>query len=314
VTSSAVLVRKLYSWAADVPALRGVLDSIRSRPSVRAFARRRVALLLAPGTTWANLDGALRLLAEDPDQRIVFGPWRGDAALELLYWAPFVRWAQSRFAIDPARLTVLSRGGVEHWYDGVCHSYADAGELDSVATDASVFPPEPLLELVDDYRRGQAAPRPLLKRAQHVLLSPPDVAADARHREPYVVVDLEPSEAFPASGANARTAARLIDALSASRILVELDRAQPLSAQHAVIAGATGLVAAYSGTALLGAFSGVPVLALRSPDGDVAEPDVDLALRVTSGLGGSLTILDTGGLDALAAAIGGGRLPMPRAS
>jgi hypothetical protein len=51
------------------------------------------------------------------------------------------------------------------------------------------------------------------------------------------------------------------------------------------------------------------VVALRSADGHVVEPDVDLALRVVSALGGSLTVLDVTDLASLAPALGGSALP-----
>ena len=35
---------------------------------------------------------------------------------ELLYWAPFVQWFQSRWGVDGRRLVIVSRGGVAHWY------------------------------------------------------------------------------------------------------------------------------------------------------------------------------------------------------
>ena len=95
-------IRAVYSRAAGSQALRRPLGAVRSHPRVRAFARRHVDMLLASGTTWANVDGALRLLAEDRRQQLVFGPWRGDATTELLYWAPFVGWAQEHFGLTPA--------------------------------------------------------------------------------------------------------------------------------------------------------------------------------------------------------------------
>jgi len=127
-TAARRLARALYSRASGNQALRGPLDAIRTHPRVRAFARRHLDVLLARGTTWANVDGALRLLAEDPSGRIVFGPWQGDVATELLYWAPFVRWAQEHFALDPARIAVVSTSGAGHWYGDACGAYADTIE------------------------------------------------------------------------------------------------------------------------------------------------------------------------------------------
>lgn len=47
---------------------------------------------------------------------VLIGPWTGEVGFELLYWVPFVRWAVDRFGIDPARVTIVSRGGTASWY------------------------------------------------------------------------------------------------------------------------------------------------------------------------------------------------------
>ncbi len=56
---------------------------------------------------------------------ILVGPWAGEVGFELIYWIPFLRWAMGRAAIDPARVTVLSRGGVRSWYDGLASEYVE---------------------------------------------------------------------------------------------------------------------------------------------------------------------------------------------
>ena len=115
-----------------------LLGALRKHPRVRALARRHVRVLLARARTWANVDSALRLLAEDHRQPVAFGHC-ADPLLDLLYWQPFVRWAESSFALAPV----------------------GTGE-------AVTFPPEPVLALVEEYRRGEAAPRPLLKRTRYL--------------------------------------------------------------------------------------------------------------------------------------------------
>jgi len=115
-----------------------LLGALRKHPRVRALARRHVGALLARARTWANVDSALRLLAEDRNRPVAFGAC-GDELLDLLYWQPFVRWAQQTFGFAP---------------DG--------------AREPVTVPPEPVLALVDEYRSGEAAPRPLLKRTRHV--------------------------------------------------------------------------------------------------------------------------------------------------
>jgi hypothetical protein len=65
---------------------------------------------------------------------IVAGPWLGEVGFELLYWAPFLRWCAERFAIDPARLLVLSRGGTAAWYEPFAGHYRDV--LDYITPEA----------------------------------------------------------------------------------------------------------------------------------------------------------------------------------
>jgi hypothetical protein len=281
------LVRTVYAWASEVPALSTPLRAVRSNRRVRALARRHVGVLLARGTTWANVDGALRLLAEDRGQTVVFGPWRGGVAAELLYWAPFVRWAQAHFSFDRERVAVVSATGAAHWYTGACGTYAVGTEVRPDLRSGATFPPEPVLSLVEQYRAGRAAPRPLLKRSTHVLLDPPADAGAERPPARYVAVDLG-------------SCGGLVESLGGA---VSLDRRQPWPVRHALLAGATGVVTDSLDSALLGALSDVPVVAIRA-GGDFTEPDLDLALRVTAVHGGSLTILDTTDLERLAETMG----------
>jgi hypothetical protein len=65
---------------------------------------------------------------------IVAGPWLGEVGFELLYWSPFLRWCAERFAIEPARLLVISRGGTATWYAPFAGSYRDV--LDYVTPEA----------------------------------------------------------------------------------------------------------------------------------------------------------------------------------
>jgi len=60
---------------------------------------------------------------------IVVGPWLGEVGYEALYWLPFLRWVQDRYRIAPDRLTVVSRGGVDHWYGGLAARYVDLFDL-----------------------------------------------------------------------------------------------------------------------------------------------------------------------------------------
>jgi hypothetical protein len=270
-------VRTLYAWTARTPLLRDAVARVRTHPRVRAYARRHVGVLLQPGGTWANVDSSLRLIAEDKGSTVAFGAWPGDTTGELLYWVPFVRWAQRHFALDPARLVAVSHGGVAHWYAGACDGY-----VEDVAGAADVlFPAEPVHALVEEYRAGRAAPRPLMKRAVHEQLTVP---ADP-------VTDALP-EGYVANDDSLEDACRGVPAGSRRR------------AEHAVLAGARGVVVEWSGLAVLAALSGVPVFAVRPEGTQLCEADVDLALRITSGLTLSLNVLDRTALNGLLTVIG----------
>ena len=61
---------------------------------------------------------------------VIVGPWTGEVGFELLYWIPFLQWVRETYPIDPARMIVISRGGVSSWYGHVASEYEDlfAGE------------------------------------------------------------------------------------------------------------------------------------------------------------------------------------------
>jgi hypothetical protein len=60
---------------------------------------------------------------------IIVGPWLSEVGYEVLYWVPFLRWFRDRYAVDPSRLVVVSRGGVASWYRDVAHRYIELLEL-----------------------------------------------------------------------------------------------------------------------------------------------------------------------------------------
>ena len=54
---------------------------------------------------------------------LLAGPWTGEIGFELLYWIPFLRKLKSRVPELP--MSVISRGGVAAWYDGIATGYED---------------------------------------------------------------------------------------------------------------------------------------------------------------------------------------------
>ena len=60
---------------------------------------------------------------------IIVGPWLSEVGYEVLYWVPFLRWFADRYGVDPARLVVVSRGGVAEWYADVATRYVELFDL-----------------------------------------------------------------------------------------------------------------------------------------------------------------------------------------
>lgn len=54
---------------------------------------------------------------------LLAGPWTGEIGFELLYWIPFLRKLKSRVPELP--MSVISRGGVAAWYEGIATGYED---------------------------------------------------------------------------------------------------------------------------------------------------------------------------------------------
>ena len=63
------------------------------------------------------------------EKPIVIGPWMSEVGFELLYWIPLMKWARQAYALDPERFVVVSRGGVQHWYNGLATRYVDLFDL-----------------------------------------------------------------------------------------------------------------------------------------------------------------------------------------
>jgi hypothetical protein len=93
----------------------------RRSPTAVALAARRTLKV----RRWsAQLDGALR-----SGRPLVVGPFLGEVGYELLYWRPWVLRLLRSNRIDPARVTVIGRGGSGAWYSEVAGRTVDAFEL-----------------------------------------------------------------------------------------------------------------------------------------------------------------------------------------
>jgi hypothetical protein len=111
-----------------------------------------------------ELRQAVRAVAPDDDRQlyheveriaasrlpIVIGPWTGELGFELIYWIPFVDWVRHQWSLDPARLMIVSRGGVEAWYQ--TERAAGAGRYADIF---SFVPPDEFRTAVAEEKRKQ---------------------------------------------------------------------------------------------------------------------------------------------------------------
>jgi hypothetical protein len=100
-------------------------------------SRARLARALRRGGDGASdaVDRLLRTYVDDVRRQmrriaaselpVLVGPFDGEVGFELLYWMPLVRWLVHEFPQLRGRIVVLSRGGVDAWYEGLDARYVD---------------------------------------------------------------------------------------------------------------------------------------------------------------------------------------------
>jgi hypothetical protein len=84
----------------------------------------RAAGILSDYASTAAVKRQLAHLAQS-GKPLVVGPWLSEVGFEVLYWIPFLRWAQRTYDLAPERLIVVSRGGAAGWYRDISQRYAD---------------------------------------------------------------------------------------------------------------------------------------------------------------------------------------------
>jgi hypothetical protein len=197
---------------------------------------------------------------------VVAGPWLGDEVGELLYWIPYLRWAQVAFAGLHDRLFVLRRRSSAWWYEDLGAHLVDAEEIvDSEALPAVIGVEADRYLIIHweevESRRGALAAHKPDRRIQRRLLefeplAPPADAAIATPSAPFVAV-------------------RAID-LGRGLPVVRLDGLDPVRA-----AGLIAQSACYAGTygseLYTAALLGRPAVAVRAPDDPVVDRDLRLA-------------------------------------
>jgi hypothetical protein len=197
---------------------------------------------------------------------VVAGPWLGDEVGELLYWIPYLRWAQAAFAGLHDRLFVLRRPSSAWWYEGLGARLFDAEEIvESELLSALIgVDAERYLILhwdeVGSRREALAAHKPDRRIQRRLLefepLTPPAGAGLATPSSSFVAVrGIELDPGVP---------------------VVRLDGLDPVRAAG-VIAQSDGYAGMYGSEPYVAALLGRPVVALRTADDSPADRDLRLA-------------------------------------
>ena len=187
------------------------------------------------------------------DRPIVVGPWTGEVGFELLYWAPFVRWAVGHFGIDPDRLLIVSRGGTASWY-GMPAEYEDVLRMCGLdefragseavkkqrlfsALDRTVIRrlmarggirpkllhPSLMYQLFWPFWREELTYRHVLRYTHQRLLTPPDHPVVAQLPRDYVAVRFYFSSCFPDTPDNRGLVAAVVRHLAEKHEVVLLN-------------------------------------------------------------------------------------------
>lgn len=193
---------------------------------------------------------------------VVIGPWTGEVGFELLYWAPFVRWAVAKFGIDADRITLLSRGGTSSWYGLEGARYLDVFDLCSPeefrreTADAKkqrtlrlfdrtlirravrslggrpgVLHPAIMYALYMPYWKQQTSRRWVEQFADFRTIIPPAVQGLQLPRD-YVAVRFYFSECFPDTPSNRSLIAGIVDSLTAETDVVLLGAGVQVDDHH----------------------------------------------------------------------------------
>jgi hypothetical protein len=204
---------------------------------------------------------ALNMGAHKSGAPAVFGPWLGDEVGELLYWIPYLRWAQHARGGFRDRMYMLRRPGRALWYEGIGTrqveveppvTKADLPGLLGVKADRYLHLTWNEVEAARD-ELSRHTPDPRIMR--RLLLFEP-------LRAPETTRELPPSF----------VAVRGLDVPGVR--LDDLDSEQAA----AVIARAESYVGPYGAETFVASLLGVPATVVRRAD----DPDADRDLRLAS--------------------------------
>jgi len=244
----------MRSWKALLPR--------QTDGSRRGTIRTRRARLEFDGETLlgpADLPALIDHLRNNPKAEVVVGPWISELGFELLYWIPFLRWLLREAGTSRKNVTVVSRGGVDHWYARIATHYVDIfdtislerfralnaeratlnennsqkhhhySELDRVALEpvladrpnAVLIHPSLMYALFQPHWSAEAGSRDVLSRRKTKPFGPPpDTGLDLP--DDFVAVKFYDRPSFPWSEENQRLVERLVERVAARRPVVSL--------------------------------------------------------------------------------------------
>ena len=181
-------------------------------------------------------------------EKVAAGPWLGDEVGELLYWLPFLSWAESGAPGLREKLVVHARPSSLPWYSGIgSRRVQGEPEAGAAVLDPSLIAPH-RLELADRHRG-------FLNR----LLSFARLSAPAAE-------GLDLPDRFVATGGGVAVAGEA----------VALDGFEPQE-RLAVLGRARGYVGPYGAEPFLAVLLGLPAVAIADDLDEVARNDVRVA-------------------------------------
>jgi hypothetical protein len=259
VTAQRAEVRKLIEARRDESAeMQGRLADLRAAVRRQDAALRRLA---RRGGIEAELELTEQRVIDRLDrmrrsaQPIIVGPWTGEIGFELLYWAPFVRWAVDKFDLPAERLVVVSRGGTASWYGLTNSRYVDVFSVATpdefrVRTEATkkqrgvsafdrdvirrvraalgggttqLLHPALMYALFMPFWKDRAPLSRVLGHVRYRRIEPPRPSALPPLPATYVAVRFYFSNCFPDTGENRAFVSRVIEALAEHHDVVMLN-------------------------------------------------------------------------------------------
>lgn len=286
--------------------------------TARRFASRVVASLSVPvpdATTEQAATPGARLAFDRAERRarhtfasasdrVVVGPWTGDAATEVLYWIPYIRWLAEHHRVPPERLVAISNRGVPDWYQGLARVCVDGSSHPGIP--GSVFD-----QVVTGFTSGLVQPSEVLRRSRYVRVPAPSLTSAYTLPPGYIVVVSDHDarngrggRPSPLAGGLAppflgRAAAVLVRedlteiSLEGASLLGRRTTNSPTGTLSAIVAGARAVIGPPDALAVaLAVCHGVRAIAVTAESDAIDWRRVDLLVRVSRTVGSPFSLLD----------------------